>query len=136
MYLHYIIDCFEVFCECPSNLMARAQTYSNYKHHNTVKFLIATTPQGVISFVSKGWGGRASDKHLTENYGLLSNLQPGDQVLADQGFTVQDSVGLYCAKIKVPPFTKGKKQLPQLEVDKVRQLSRVRIHVERVIGVL
>ena len=86
--------------------------------------------------MSKGWGGRASDKHLTENYGLLSNLQPGDQVLADQGFTVQESVGLYCAEIKVPPFTKGKKQLPQLEVDKVRQLSRVRIHVERVIGVL
>jgi len=78
-----IIDCFEVFCERPSDLMARAQTYSSYKHHNTVKFLTATTLQGVISFVSKGWGGRASDKHLTENCGLLSNLQPGNQVLAD-----------------------------------------------------
>ena len=132
----YIIDCFEFFCECPSNLMARAQTYSNYKHHNTVKYLIATTPQGVISFVSKGWGGRVSDKHLTENCGLLSNLQPGDQVLADRGFMVGDSVGLYCAEIKVPPFTKGKKQLSRLEVDRARQLSRVRIHVERVIGVL
>ena len=77
-----------------------------------------------------------SDKHLTENCGLLSNLQPGDQVLADRGFTVQDSIGLYCAEIKVPPFTKGKKQLSRCEVDKARQLSRVRIHVERVIGVL
>ena len=70
-----IIDCFEVFCERPSDLMARAQTFSNYKHHNTVKFLIAITPQGVISFVSKGWGGRVSDKHLTENCGIL---QPGE----------------------------------------------------------
>ena len=131
-----IIDCFEVFCERPSDLMARAQTYSNYKHHNTVKFLIATTPQGVISFVSRGWGGRASDRHLTENCGLLSHLQPGDQVLADRGFTVEDSVGLYCAEIKVPPFTKRKTQLSRLDVDKARQLSRVRIHVERVIGVL
>ena len=77
-----------------------------------------------------------SDKHLTENCGLLSNLQPGDQVLADRGFTVGDSVGVYCADIKVPPFTKGKKQLSRLEVDRARQLSRVRIHVERVIGVL
>ena len=77
-----------------------------------------------------------SDKHLTENCGLLSNLQPGDQVLADRGFTVQDSIGLYCAEIKVPPFTKGKKQLSRCEVDKARQLSRVRIHVERVIGIL
>lgn len=34
----------------------------NYKRHNTVKFL-----KGVLSFVSKGWEGRVSDKHLTEN---------------------------------------------------------------------
>ncbi len=40
-----IIDCFEVFCERPSDLMARAQTYSNYKHHNTIKFLIPTSPR-------------------------------------------------------------------------------------------
>ncbi len=88
-----IIDCFEVFCERPSDLMARAQTYSNYKHHNTIKFLIATSPQGAISFISRGWGGRVSDKHLTENCGLLTHLQPGDQVLADRGFTVEESVG-------------------------------------------
>ena len=31
-----IIDCFELFIERPSNLLARAMTYSNYKHHNTV----------------------------------------------------------------------------------------------------
>ena len=56
-----IIDFFEVFSERPRYLMARAQTYSNYKHHNTVKFLIGITPQGVVSFISKGWGGRVSD---------------------------------------------------------------------------
>ena len=36
----------------------------------------------------------------------------------------------------IPPFTKGKKQLSQVEVDTARQLSSVRIHVERVIGLL
>ena len=36
-----ITDCFEIFIERPSNLMARAQTWSSYKHHNTVKYLIA-----------------------------------------------------------------------------------------------
>ena len=25
-------------------------------------------PQGVITFISKGWGGRTSDVHLTENW--------------------------------------------------------------------
>ena len=37
----------------------------------------------------------------------------------------------------MPPFTRGKKQLSRSAIgDTARQLSRVRIHVERVIGVL
>lgn len=131
-----IIDCFEIFCERPKPLKARAQTYSSYKHHNTVKYLIGIAPQGVITFISKGWGGRASDQHITENSGFLDLLLPGDQVLADRGFNIQESAGLYCAEVKLPPFTRGKKQLDKVDVDFARQLSRVRIHVERVIGLL
>ena len=40
------------------------------------------------------------------------------------------------AEVKTPPFTKGKKQLEKQEVDWSRELSIVRIHVERVIGTL
>lgn len=41
-----IIDCFEIFTitERPTNPMARAQTWSNYKHHNTAKYLIGICP--------------------------------------------------------------------------------------------
>lgn len=131
-----IIDCFEVFIERPSDLKARAQTWSNYKQHNTVKFLISITPQGSISHVSKAWGGRVTDKHITENSGFLNKLLPGDLVLADRGFTVQDSVGLHCAELITPPFTRGKKQLEKREIEHAREISRVRIHVERVIGLL
>lgn len=34
-----IIDCTEVFVERPTDLLARAQVWSNYKHHSTIKFL-------------------------------------------------------------------------------------------------
>ena len=78
------IDCFEIFIDRPSNLLARAQTFSSYKHHNTVEVLIGITPQGTISFVSKAWEGRTSDKFLTENCGILDKLLPGDLVLADR----------------------------------------------------
>ena len=125
--------CFEVFCDRQSDLKDRAQTYSNYTHHNTIKFLIAISTQGVISFLSKGWGERVSDKPLTEKCGILANLLPGDQVLADRGFTIVAFVGYYCAELKIPPFTRGKRQLQQVEVDEARQLSRVRIHIKRVI---
>ena len=87
-----IMDYFEIFIE-HSNLLARAQTYSIYKHHNTAKYLIGITPQGSVSFISKGWGGQ----YLTENCGILNYLLPGDTVMAEEStyksqlvFTVPD----------------------------------------------
>ena len=131
-----IIDCFEVFINRPSNLLARAQTWSSYKHHNTVKVLIGITPQGTISYVSQAWGGRTSDKYLTENCGILNKLLPGDLVLADRGFTIAESVMFQQAQLAIPAFTKGKDQLDPVDVEKTRGIANVRIHVERVIGLL
>ena len=51
-----IIDCFEVFIERPSNLLARARTWFSYKHHSTIQLLIGITPLGVISFKSEACG--------------------------------------------------------------------------------
>ena len=110
--------------------MARAQTFSNYKKHNTVKFLIGISPQGSIAFISKGWGGRVSDVYLTENCGILEKLLPGDMILADPGFTIQEAASLFCAEVKISPFTKGEKQLSKAEVDTARQLAQVRIHLD------
>eukprot|EP00112_Aurelia_sp_Birch-Aquarium-sp1_P000676 Seg1064.14 transcript_id=Seg1064.14/GoldUCD/mRNA.D3Y31 product="hypothetical protein" protein_id=Seg1064.14/GoldUCD/D3Y31 len=131
-----IIDCFEVFIDRPSNLLARAQTFSSYKHHNTAKVLIGITPQGTISFVSNSWGGRTSDKYLTQNCGILGKLLPGDLILADRGFTIQESVWYHQVNINIPAFTRGKDQLDPVDVEKTRGIANVRINVERVIGSL
>ncbi|KAK0145558.1 hypothetical protein N1851_015512 [Merluccius polli] len=131
-----IVDCFEVFIERPSNLLAQAQTWSNYKHHHTVQFLIGVAPQGYVTYISCAWGGRVSDKQITIESGLLKKLLPGDVVLADRGFNIGDSVGFYCASLQIPAFIKGRKQLSAYEVAETRKIANLRIHVERVIGLV
>jgi hypothetical protein len=103
-----ILDCFGIFLDRPTNLLSWAQTYSSYKHHNSVKYLIGVTPQGTVSYISEGWGGKTSDKHITEHCTLLSNLIPGDTVLADRGFDISDSVGHNCSCLEIPAFSRGK----------------------------
>ena len=99
-----------------------------------MKFLVAISPTGAVIFVSKCWGGRVSDKHLTAHSGFLRHLVPGDLVLADRGFDISDDLAFHGAALAIPPYTKGKDQLSQREVETSRDLSRVRIHVERAIG--
>lgn len=131
-----IIDCTEIFIQRTFNLQARSESWSNYKHQNTMKYLIAITPTGSISFLSDGWGGRASDKLITIDSGFLRKVDPGDVVLADRGFLLREELAMVGAILRIPSFTKGKKQLSGKCVDTSRQLSRARIHVERVIGQL
>jgi len=65
-----IIDCFQVFLEpsCASTNFFIIQTSQHYQ------VLIGITLQGTISFVSKAWGRRSSDKFLTENCGSMEKL--------------------------------------------------------------
>ena len=58
-----------------------------------------------------------SDKTSTEYCGILSKLLPGDIVLADRGLDIVDLVGMHQAKLHLPAFTRGKKQLTAVEVE-------------------
>ena len=66
--------------------------YSNYKHHTTYKFLVGVTPSGYVAFVSDVLGGRARDKHITLSSKLLDSMEPGDAVMADRGFLIDDDL--------------------------------------------
>ena len=123
----------------PANLKARAQVYSNYKKHTTIKLLIACTPLGAICFLSLAWSGRVSDVDLVRQLGFLSSSRHchSDLILADRGFTRQDYFATMTgSQLSIPAFTKGKLQLGGHEVEASRKMSSVRIHVERVIGLL
>ncbi len=57
-------------------------------------------------------------------------------MLADRGFDIKDSVGMMCAEVKIPAFTKSRCQLDAKDVEDIRAIAQLRIHVEKVIGSL
>ena len=58
---------------------------------------------------------------------------PGDQILADRGFTLTDEFAAKCGvELVIASFTKGKNQLSAKEVETTRQIATIRIHIERV----
>ena len=79
------LDAFEVKIEVPSRVDQRVLTYSSYKSNQTFKVLIGITPGGIIIFISKSYGGRTTDGHITNDSKILNLLQPGDEIMADKG---------------------------------------------------
>ena len=57
-----ITGCGEVFIETPKDLELLSATWSEYEHHNIVKYLMCIAPNSGFSFVSKAFIGRISDK--------------------------------------------------------------------------
>ena len=80
--------------------------------HSKISDWNYTPRNSVVDF--KGLGRTASEKFITEHCGLLNKLLLKDFVLADRGFDIEDSVGLYAARLQIPSFTKGKPQLSSL----------------------
>ena len=60
-----IIDCTEVFIATPKSLELQSATWSEYKPHNTVKFLVCVAPNPSVIYVSEGYTDSVSDKPLT-----------------------------------------------------------------------
>ena len=49
------------------DLQMQSSTFSNYKHHNTAKFLIACTPNGAVCYISPLYVSSISDKAPTNS---------------------------------------------------------------------
>jgi len=56
--------------------------------------------------------------------------------MADRGFIIQESLMFHRAELVIPAFTMGRDQLDPVDVEGTCGIANVRIHVERVIGML
>lgn len=129
-----VIDCTELYVQRPSNLKSQKQTWSSYKHWNTFKVLVGVTPDGHVSFLSPLFSGAITDREITVKSGLLEKLEPGDNIMADRGFEIDEDLP-EGVTINLPSFkpTEGK-QFSITEVEKSQKIAVARVHVERVIG--
>ena len=108
--------------------------WSDYKHNCTVKFLVAITPNGAVSWLSPLYGGRASDIHIVRNSGFLDILEPCDQVMADRGFKIKTDLAYKQCTLCIPPSAAKGAQMLVKDVKKTSNIANVRIYVEQAIG--
>ena len=106
-------------------------TFSSYKNSSTYKALVGISPEGVITFVSSLFPGSISDKELTRQSGILDLLEPGDSVMEDRGFNIEEDLLLRGVQLNIPPYLRGKVQLSGTELIETRRIASLRIHVER-----
>ena len=89
-----------------------------------------------VTYVSRMYGGRASDKFITtDSADLLLNLAQGKGgVMADRGFLIEGVLNDKGVKLHMSSF-KGsdRPQLSAREVFSSEKISIVRIHNERAI---
>ena len=129
-----VIDCLEIQIEKPTNPVSQALTWSNYYGCNTLKYLISCTPDGLVNFVSDGFGGRASDVIMVEHSGYLDKLVQNTCVMADRGFkNISRLLQQKNCTLVRPPSVSCDARSTKVEVKEAKRIAALRIHVERVI---
>ena len=129
-----ILDAFEIFIQKRSDPLQQSLTWSNYKHSNTLKYVVGITPDGLIAFVSPGYGGRISDTELVKDCGLIDKLPEGYIVLADRGFKgIETLLSEKKCTLLRPPSVYSSVKPSKEEVLETKRIASIRIHIERFI---
>jgi len=126
-----ILDCTEVRMAIPKTMQLHNLVFSNYKHYCTLKGLIGVAPNGGPTFASKLYPGSTSDKAVVKESDVMSVFNPGESVMTDKGFLVNDLLPEGVELVR-PPFLDTPRFTAQ-QAKHSKEISRARIHVERAI---
>lgn len=94
--------------------------------------MMVCTPSGFISLCGAAFGGRASDRVVTKATGVYDLCNPGDALMVDKGFNIDDDCNENLINLIRPPFQRNKKY-SRSESVQCAKIARARVHVERVI---
>jgi hypothetical protein len=90
------------------------------------------SPVAHFNFVSKLYTGSISDKRVVRRCRFLDELQPGDAVMADKVFNIQDLLPLHDTRPIAPSIMK-KDNVSAAAATLTRRIARVRVHIEQMI---
>ena len=123
------------FIETPSDLHMQSSTWNQYKHHITVKFLVASTPNGAICFISPVYVGSILDVELArvcvDSRITALEDKPGVSIMADRGFTIKDILNKLNIDLNIPPFLDGQQQLAPEQIQSGRRIASVASNICR-----
>ena len=122
-----VIDFTDIEIGASELMSLQSATYSTYRGINAFKVIIGVAPNGVITFVSDLYAGSVSDKYMVKECGLLDHFVPGDLILADKGFLIQD-IAPQGTSVNIPPFLNNGK-FTESEARATKSIARCRIHV-------
>lgn len=129
-----VLDCTEMAVYSAPCVTCRLQTYSHYKKRHTLKIMIGIAPSGMVSVISKIFGGKASDKFIMEYTKIVDLCDKNDMVMVDKGYVGEE---ILCREKNIklirPPFRRGNCQLSYEKCEENRGIARARVHVERCI---
>ena len=95
--------------------------------------MVGISPHPAVVHVSKEWGGRASDKRITQTSSdLLDALRPNDEVMPDRGLDIDSILTLLSVTLTIPNFKgQGRAQPSESEGKRSEKIAEAQIHVER-----
>ncbi len=129
-----ILDCTKVFVQAPSSLSLNSELYPHCKGHDTFKCLVGISPGGLVTFVSNLYAGGISNKEITKQSGILDLLEPGDEIMVDKGFEIEDLLRPIGCSLVIPPFLAAQSgKFSKEETKQMQTIARLRVHVERAI---
>ena len=108
-----------------------SQIYSAHNRTNTFKCLLGIAPHGAVTSISSLYTGCISDVEITKLTGFRDFIEPGDDVMADKGFTIRKLLSEKDVPLNISPFLSSKGRFTGKEIQDTEQIACLRIHVER-----
>lgn len=96
--------------------------------------LVGITPNGHFSFVSRFYGGRASDVYIVRESECLDLIEPYDTIMTDRGFPISENLMIRFSSLEIPPAAKANRQMTRSNVKQTKKVANLRIHVIRAIN--